>query len=510
MTEILLSNGMVVTGAGDAPLTCDVLIRDGVIADLGRIPGGHATETIDCSGLVVAPGFIDAHSHGDHEVLQHLPNKILQGVTTEIVGNCGFSLFPTKRRLDGLTDDIFQGDSVRRMRDAAEYFEAVDSARPLVNVAALTGHAALRGSVCEARADVTEDELLQMERLLEDSLEAGSIGFSTGLNCMPSGFARREELVRLCGTLKQHRAYYTTHIRDYKFKVVEAVDEAIGVAAAAEASLQISHMQVVGQKNWHKLAVSLEHIGRAWAEGLDIAIDAYPYLAGCCSLVQLLPQWSQIGGIPELLNRLASPATRDRIERETNDQMSNTWDDIVVCEENKSLAGKSIALIAAERGANSSETALDLLVEKDGQVFIISFNNNEKNLRQVLTHPLTSIISDGFVLKGISHPRTYGTYPKFLGEYVRDKGWMSLPDAIAKTSALAAKRFQLRGRGTLARGNHADIVVFDASRIGTRSDYAEPAQNPDGIHYVLVNGRVAVRDGQLTSERAGMALRWAA
>jgi N-acyl-D-amino-acid deacylase len=269
-------------------------------------------------------------------------------------------------------------------------------------------------------------------------------------------------------------------------------------------------MQVVGQKNWQKLAVALEHVERAWREGLDIAMDAYPYLAGCCSLVQLLPQWCQIGGIPELLNRVASPATRNRIARETDDQMSNTWDDIVVCDENKSLAGKSIALIAAERGANSSETALDLLVEKEGQVFIISFNNNEENLRQVLTHPLTSVISDGFVLKGNSHPRTYGTYPTFLGEYVRDKGWMSLPEAIVKTSALAAKRFQLRGRGTLARGNHADIVVFDPSRIGTRSDYTKPAQDPEGIHYVLVNGRVAVRDGQLTSERAGMPLRAAA
>jgi N-acyl-D-amino-acid deacylase len=282
------------------------------------------------------------------------------------------------------------------------------------------------------------------------------------------------------------------------------------VARAAEVSLQISHMQVVGQKNWQKLAVALEHVERAWREGLDTAMDAYPYLAGCCSLVQLLPQWCQIGGIPELLNRVASPATRNRIARETDDQMSNTWDDIVVCDENKSLAGKSIAFIAAERGANSSETALDLLVEKEGHVFIISFNNNEENLRRVLTHPLTSVISDGFVLKGNSHPRTYGTYPTFLGEYVRDKGWMSLPEAIVKTSALAAKRFQLRGRGTLARGNHADIVVFDPSRIGTRSDYTKPAQDPEGIHYVLVNGRVAVRDGQLTSERAGMPLRAAA
>jgi N-acyl-D-amino-acid deacylase len=510
VTEILLSGGTLIDGTGNAPRGCDVLIRDGLIAGLGTIPANESMERIDCDGLVVAPGFIDAHSHGDHEVLEHLPNKILQGVTTEIVGNCGFSLFPTNRPLDRLTDDIFQGDSVPRMRSAAEYFEAIGRSRPLVNVAALTGHAALRGSVCEARADVTEGEMREMQMLLEDSLEAGSIGFSTGLNCMPSGFARREELVRLCSSLKKHGAYYATHMRDYKFKVVEAVDEAIGVARAAEASLQISHMQVVGHKNWDKLAVALEHIERATADSLDIAMDAYPYLAGCCSMIQLLPEWSQIGGISELLRRLTSPATRNRIERETDDNMSNTWDDIIVCDERKSLGGKSIALIAAERGRDGCETALDLLVEEAGHVFIISFNNNEQNLRQVLTHPLTSVITDGFVLKGISHPRTYGTYPKFLGEYVRDKKWMSLPEAILKTSALAARRFQLRGRGALTAGSHADVVVFDAARIGTRSDYSKPAQDPEGIHHVLVNGRLAVRNGRLTAERAGIAIRCAA
>lgn len=516
MSSILLAGGTVVDGTTSAPRVCDVLIRDDRFVDLGSFPKSVASESVDCSGLVVAPGFIDVHSHSDHEVLQHLSNKILQGITTEIVGNCGFSLFPAieSNARHGLTDDIFQGDEIPCITDAGAYFAVLEERHPVVNVAALTGHSTLRNYVAGAHATLTEQEMRSMEMLLEENLSAGSIGFSTGLNCMPSGFAHLDELVRLCRLLRPHKAYYATHMRDYKFKVVEAVDEAITVATAADAPLQISHMQAVGQKNWHRLPIALDHIERAWKQGVDIAIDAYPYLAGSCSLIQLLPEWSQIGGIPELLNRLAVLSLRERIVRETDDYMSNTWDDIVVCEVqsevNQCVTGKSIARIAAERDAGSPETALDLLVEEKGRVFIISFNNNEENLRTVLTHPLTSVITDGLVMQGISHPRTFGTYPKFLGEYVREKQWLPLPEAIVKTSALPAKRFGLEHRGSIAAGNFADLVIFSPERIGTTSDYANPVQDPQGIHHVLVNGRFAVRDGKLTSERTGMVLRCAA
>jgi dihydroorotase/N-acyl-D-amino-acid deacylase len=516
MSDVLLSGGSLVDGTKAVPRTCNVLICGDQFADIGSIPNDLGVETIDCTGLVVAPGFIDVHSHSDYEVLQHFSNKVLQGVTTEIVGNCGFSLFPAKptETQHRLTDDIFQGEAIPRLGSAATYFDTLQQARPLLNVAALTGHATLRSYVAEARANVTEDEMQTMERLLEECLESGSIGLSTGLNCMPSGFARFDELVRLCRLLRPKNAFYTTHMRDYKFKVVEAVDEAIAVARASDAPLQISHMQVVGQKNWHRLPIAMDHIERARARGLDIAMDAYPYLAGSCSIIQLLPEWSQVGGIPELLNRLANRSNYDRIARETDEYMSNTWDDIVVCElpspRNKSVTGKSIARIAAERGAGNAETALDLLLEERGQVFIISFNNNEENLRTVLTHPLTSVITDGLVMQGISHPRTFGTYPKFLGEYVRDKQWLSLPEAIFKTSGLAASRFRLHRRGTIKAGNFADAVIFDPERIGTRSDYANPAQDPEGIRHVLVNGRFAVRNGKLTSESPGGVLRCAA
>ncbi len=510
---LILVNGTVVDGTGGEPRKANVLLKEKSIEDVGAISPAPDWETIDCSGLHIAPGFIDVHSHGDHEVFEHLPNKILQGVTTEIVGNCGFSLFPARPNPTGerLTGELFDGDPTDGMANAAAYFSALEEKGSRVNVAALTGHSALRVFVMKARREAGERELSQMEEALASCLSSGSIGLSTGLNCIPSAFADRHELVRLCRVVRRHDAFYTSHLRDYKFKVVEAVDEALDLGRATGVPVQLSHLQVVGQKNWGKLDLVLEHVGRAVEEGVDVAMDAYPYLAGSCLLTQLLPSWSLEGGIPSLLQRLSAAADCDRIAMETDDNMANTWDDIVICKAGpdgaEAVAGKSVARIAAELDRGAAQVALDLLREYSGDVRIISFNNNEDNLRSVITHELTLVITDGLVTEGISHPRTFGTYPKFLGEYVREKKWMSLEEAVVKTSALAAQRFGLHRRGTIKPRNFADLVVFDADRIGTASDYEHPQRDPEGIHHVLVNGRLVVRDGMLTPELAGTALR---
>ena len=510
---MILANGTVVDGSGDAARKANVLVQGDTIGEVGAIEPSGDWETIDCSGLHVAPGFIDVHSHGDQEVLDHLPNKVLQGVTTEIVGNCGFSLFPTHPNPGGerLTGELFDGEPTEGMADTDAYFSALAGRRSRVNVAALTGHSALRMFVMKARREAREPELTQLEQALDNCLASGSIGLSSGLNCIPGAFAEFHELARLCHVVKKHNAFYTSHLRDYKFKVVEAVDEALELGRATGAPVQLSHLQVVGKKNWHQLDAVLDHVDRAHRDGLDVAMDAYPYLAGSCSLTQLLPSWSLEGGIPGLLQRLATSGDYERIGAETDDGMSNTWDDIVICQvgtgRTEGIVGRSVARISAERDRRAAHVALDLLQEYSGDVRIISINNNEDNLKSVLTHALSMVITDGLVMEGISHPRTFGTYPKFLGEYVREKKWMSLEQAIVKTSALAAQRFRLQGRGAVKARHFADLVVFDAGTIGTTSNYDHPRRDPEGVRHVLVNGRCVVRDGKLTDELPGGAIR---
>ncbi len=513
MNDILLTGGTVVDGLGGERYAADVLVAEGRIQAIGSLAAEHAAaERVDCAGLIVAPGFVDVHSHGDQEVLAHLPNKVLQGITTEVVGNCGFSLFPSRPNPTGekFTGEIFDGEPPEGMDSAVEYFQQVEQAGTRVNVGALTGHGALRLYAARMRREMSDEERGTMAQALERSLEGGALGLSTGLNCVPSSFGDTAEVAELCRVAARRGGLYTTHMRDYKFRVLEAVDEAVEIGRRTGIRVQISHLQVAGRKNWDKLDRLLERIEAAAREGLEIGVDAYPYLAGSCNLTQLLPVWCQEGGVQAMLGRLQSPGLRERIARETDENMSNSWDDIVLCNvhsDKAGLVGRSIETIARARGKAASETALDLLLEQDGFVYIISFNQNEENLKKVLTYPRTSIITDGMVTDGTPHPRTYGTYPKFLGEFVRDKRWMPLEEAISRTSALACRHFGLARRGTLESGNWADITVFDAATIGTKSDYTDPAREPDGIRHVLVNGRFAVRGGSLTEERAGVALR---
>jgi dihydroorotase/N-acyl-D-amino-acid deacylase len=354
-------------------------------------------------------------------------------------------------------------------------------------------------------------EISQLERLLEVSLEQGSIGFSTGLNEVPGSYGSFDELVNLCRLVKKYDAFYTTHLRDYKFRILEAVDEALGLGRITGVPVQLSHLQTVGSKNWSKMDQVLELTDRALRDGVDVGIDAYPYLAGSCNLTQVLPEWALEGGSVELLKRLSSPQTRVKIAQETEANMANTWSDIFVAnassERNRPCIGWSIQEIAEERQEDPVEAALNLLLEEQGILTIISFNQSEVNLRKVLTHPLTSIITDGLYSDGKPHPRTFGTYPKFLGEFVREKQWMTLEAAIHKTSGLPVRRFKLARRGTLQTGNWADFTIFDPREIGTSSDYVNPNQSPRGIIYVLVNGQITLQNGQVTGVPAGVSLR---
>ena len=500
MSRVLLRGGMVIDGSGAPPLSGDVLISDGLIAALGRFEAPPDTCSIDCAGLTIAPGFIDAHSHSDLQVLENRTEKARQGVTTEVVGNCGFSAYPAaadRRALHDFANGIFCGGDSWGWDSARGYLDAVTRSAHKVNVVTLVGHGALRIAVAGARlGPLTGRELDAMEKVLDESLAAGAGGFSTGLMYSPGESAPFEELVRLCRVVARRGKVYATHMRDYGFRLLEAVEEQIELARRAGCRLQISHFQAVGTANWPRQAPALELIERARAEGLDIAFDCYPYVAGSTVLTQLLPQRALEGGTGGLMSRLRDPAERGRIARDTVAGMAHRWTDLfisaVASDANRHVVGRSIESIAEERGCEPIDAVLDLLLEERGAVNMLEFNQSEENLRRTLTHPLSNIISDGFYVKGRPHPRLHGTFPELLGRVCREKKWMDLPEAIHKITARPAERFSLRGRGRLKPGYHADVVVFDAARIGSPATYDDPEIAPIGIRLVLRNGVATV------------------
>lgn len=496
--SLLLTGGMLIDGSGAPRRAGDVLIAGDRIAAVGRFDPPSDARTIDCKGLAVAPGFIDAHSHSDLQVLQSRTEKTAQGVTTEVVGNCGFSAYPAagdRKPLHDFANGIFCGDESWGWPDAKAYLDESRRSAKFTNVVSLVGHGTLRIAFAGNKlGPLSCRELDAMEQSLSDSLVDGAAGFSTGLMYAPGASAPDDELFRLCRVVARHSKVYATHIRDYGFHLEEAIDEQLSLARRTGCRLHISHMQTVGHMNWARQQQIIEKLEAAKRDGVDVAFDCYPYVAGSTVLTQLLPQSSLAGGIPGLMSRLQDSQERSRIGKETAAAMPHRWKDIVISavasSANKHLVGKSIEEIAHERSREPVDTILDLIVEEQGAVNMITFNQSEENLRQTLTHPLSVVISDGFYVHGRPHPRLYGTFPCLLGTMARDRKWMSLEDAVHRITAKPAERFHIRERGELRAGYYADAVVFDPDRVGSPATYEDPERAPEGIRYVLRNGEI--------------------
>jgi N-acyl-D-aspartate/D-glutamate deacylase len=495
---ILLRGGTIIDGTGAPPFAGDVLIAGEGIAEVGRFDPPPAARVVDCTGLAVAPGFIDAHSHSDLQVLENKREKISQGVTTEVVGNCGFSPYPAppdRKALHEFANGIFCGGTNWGWGSAKAYLAQAESA-PVVNVVSLVGHGSLRiWQAGNKLGALGERDLDRMEQKLSEALSDGAAGFSTGLMYSPGASAPVAELERLCRVVARFGKIYTTHMRSYSWQLVEAVEEQLQLARATGCRLQISHLQAVGPDNWPKQAQALEKIEQARTEGLDVAFDCYPYTHGSTVLTQLLPQWALEGGVGELLARLSDPHERPRIVAETEAELAQGWESVFISavgsEANRPLVGKSIAAIANERGSKPAECVMDLLLEESAQVNMLERNQSEENLRQTLSHPLAIVISDGFYVKGRPHPRLHGTFPTLLGEMCRERGWLSLSDAVRKISGAPAERFGIKQRGKLARGCVADVTVFDPRTVGSPATYENPVAAPVGIRQVFRSGRLA-------------------
>jgi dihydroorotase/N-acyl-D-amino-acid deacylase len=499
---MLLANGMVLDGTGKDAFPADVLIDGSRVAAVERGIAVADAERVDCTGFVVAPGFIDAHSHSDLQVLESRREKANQGVTTEVVGNCGFSAFPSKANPAGahqFANGIFCGGEAWAWSSAREYLTDAEQLSSAMHVCALTGHGSLRVEYAGMRQGPLERSQVEgMIASLEEALTGGSIGFSTGLMYAPGSSAPFEEIRDLCAATARHGAIYCTHMRSYSWDLLESFEEQVALAKASGCRLQISHLQAVGRANWHKQEQVLERLEQARKDGVDVEFDIYAYTAGSTVLTQLLPQSALDGGTGAMLGRLTNAATRREIAKETEDHLAQAWEDILISgvrtAANQALIGRTVAEIATLRGVRPVDVVIDVIVEEEGSVNMISFNQSEPNLRALLTHPLCTVISDSFYVQGRPHPRLFGAFPEFLGKYCRDKGWLGLAEAVHKVTGKPAARFGIKDRGVLRAGAYADVTVFDPARIGSPAWYDDPEQTPTGIVRVMREGRTIVEN----------------
>jgi N-acyl-D-amino-acid deacylase len=524
--DILIRGGTVYDGGGASGFRADVAIRDSRIAAIGR-DLGIAAKIIDADGLAVAPGFIDIKTHSDFTlpINPKAESKVRQGVTTEIIGHCGFSVAPClPGKVELLRDYLSPSAPWLPFRETSFADYVAGFPPTAVNAGMLVGHNTLR--LMAMGMEVGPPSPAQMSRmieLLEEGLDAGALGLSSGLFTAPGSYAQPQEMIALCNVVKRHNGGYFTHLRDESSKVLEAVEEAIAVAETCGVHVEIVHFKCSGVDNWGKTAQALAMIAAARQRGLDVDCDAYPYTAGSNPLKNLLPQWVQAGGVPAMLSRLALPDTRARIRGDiARDGLNNwgriaSWDDvrISVSPHLPQHAGKTIAELAAARGVDPIDALCDYLIEDKGATRVLVTSISEDDVRALIRSPLPLVGSDGncvatygIVSQGMPHPRFYGTFPRVIGRYVREQGLLPLELAIHKMTGATARALKLKDRGLLREGYRADIAIFDPADFVDRATYADPHQYPSGTRTtVIVNGTPVVENAAHTGALPGVVLR---
>lgn len=528
MLDTVIRNALIVDGSGSEPQTGELGIAEGriVYVHCGSEPDGsrsQAHQVIDAGGRAVAPGFVDLHSHADFTILgaPAAETQLLQGVTTALVGNCGFSPFPTKDLQATIAQNAHLDATLPgEWQDAGGFAEALRLARPGINIALQVGLASVRTYVMGGEdRPPRADELAAMADEIAKAADAGVRGFSTGLIYAPASFAGTEEVRHLVAVAAGHGMLYSTHMRNESAQLLSAVDEAIATAEATGARLEISHLKAMGPENHGKTAEALERVDAARARGLDVAADVYPYTASSTTLTSRLPGFAMDGGAEALLRRLAEPSERARIAAGLAARFGRDVDPagVVIADVAEPVAadyrwavGLSLVDIGAREDCTPEEAAMRLLASHQGAVAIVNHAMSEDDVRGVLAHPMVSVASDGWTMtatgRGTPHPRSFGTFAKVLGEYVRERGVLSLAEAVRKMTSLPASRLGLTSRGLLKEGMVADIVVFDPQLIRENATFENPWRLASGVSDVLIGGSPVVAEGALTGTRAGQVL----
>lgn len=522
MFDYFIRNGFVIDGISSEPVKQNIGIFGDKIAYIGT-KDMPALNFIDADGLYVTPGFIDVHGHSEFNLLLdgRAEGKISQGITTEINGNCGFSAAPLfgeafKRR----NQELQYLGIEERWHDCREYLLILEKKGIALNFITLCGHGNLRASVV-GYSDISADDqaLERMKTLYFNSLMQGAFGLSTGLTYPPAIYSDKKEIVEILGvqSQKNHKIIYTSHIRSESEELLESIEEIITVGELTGLKVHISHLKTAGRENWWKIDRAIQLIEDAQEKGVKITADTYPYIASSTDLDSILPPWVFAGGLSEEIKRLKDPQISKKIKRELSTKKDDYWRNVYISSarnsENKWMEGKNLHEIALALNKKVVDILVDIIVAEKSYTGAIFFTMNEDNLKKILALPYVMIGTDssgrsfsGPTCQGKPHPRGFGTFPKFIGFYVREQKIVSLPEAINRITALPARVFGIEKRGILREGFFADIVIFDYELIKDRATYAEPFQKAEGVKYLFINGKLSIEDGRLTGVLAGRVL----
>lgn len=527
--SVLVKNAKIVDGTGSPAFFGSVLVDGDKIRAVYKdeVPDFGADTIIDGKGFVLAPGFIDTHSHSDLKVLSDpgLLPKLHQGITTEVLGQDGISMSPLpaeyigpwKKNLAGLdgTDEKLDWS----FRDTENYLRLIEKAGPALNESYLLPHGNVRMEAMGLdNRKATADDIEKMCGIVEREMKAGCLGLSSGLIYMPCAYGATEELIEMCRVVKKHDGVFVVHQRSEADSILPSMDEIIRIGKESGVAVHFSHFKVCGKPNWKYLPEMFRKLDEARDSGLTVSFDQYPYVAGSTMLGVILPPWVHDGGTDKVVERLGDPVLREKMKEDIRNGIPG-WDNFidfagtegiyitsVATDRNRDAIGLNLDQLGERRGKSALDATFDLLREEKNAVGMVDFYGTEEHVVAIMKRPEMNLCTDG-LLSGKPHPRVYGSFPRVLGKYVREEKQIALEEAVRKMSGKAADALRIRNRGYIKENCFADLVLFDESKIIDRGTFTEPEQFPDGIEMVMVNGKIALEKGSLTGIRNGVVIR---